>query len=236
MIAVIGRFASYREIRSKVMKMPFTTEEFLHVFQRYNETVWPLQVMFFGVAVYVVLSIFRKGQYTNIIAFSFLAFLWIWMGVLYHLVFFSQINKAANVFGVVFILQGFLFLYFGAYRQMIKLEVRHEVSGVLGTIILLYALILYPIAGLFLGHVYPLSPTFGAPCPTVIFTFGILLFSQYRLPWYLVIVPFLWSLIGLSAAITLSMPEDFGLVAAGVVSTFDVLFLKPQQRITTGLA
>lgn len=218
------------------MKIPFTAEEFLIVFERYNKTVWPLQVLFFAMAVFAVLSIFRKGQYTTTIAFSFLAFIWIWMGVVYHFVFFSQINKAANIFGVLFITQGFLFLYFGAYRQMIRLEARHDVSGALGIIILLYALILYPVTGLLLGHVYPSAPTFGVPCPTVIFTFGILLFSQYRVPWYMVIIPLLWSLIGLSAAIKLSMPEDFGLVVAGVVSTVAVLFLKAQRRANAALA
>lgn len=218
------------------MKIPFTTEEFLNIFERYNETVWPLQVIFFAMGLFAVLSIFRKGQYTNTIAFSFLAFIWIWMGVVYHLVFFSHINKAANIFGVLFIIQGFLFLYFGVYKQMISLEARPDVSRALGIIILLYALILYHAAGLFLGHVYPSAPTFGVPCPTAIFTFGILLFSQYRVPWYMVIIPLLWSVIGLSAAITLSMPEDFGLVVAGVISTAVVLFLKPQPSANAALA
>ena len=218
------------------MKIPFTTSEFLNVFEQYNKAIWPLQVIFYAMAIFSVFSIVRKGLYTNIIAFSFLGFFWIWMGVVYHLIFFSEINQAAIVFGVAFIAQGLVFLYFGADRQKIKLELVRDATGISGVVFIVYALILYPLLGLFLGHVYPAAPTFGVPCPTTIFTFGILLFSRERVPWYVVIIPFLWSLIGFFAAIHLSTPQDFGLVGAGVVSTLIVVFFKPKRRFETGMA
>ena len=58
------------------MKVPFTTHEFFRVFERYNEAIWPLQVIFYAVAIFAVLSVLRKGLYTNIIVFSLLAFFW----------------------------------------------------------------------------------------------------------------------------------------------------------------
>lgn len=222
--------------KEPAMKIPFTSSEFLNVFERYNEAVWPLQVVFFALAIFVALSILRKGLYTNIIAFSFLGFFWIWMGVVYHLIFFSEINQAATGFGLAFIAQGLLFLFFGAYQQKIKLELTRDGSGVLALIFIAYALIFYPLLGLFLGHAYPAAPTFGVPCPTTIFTFGILLLSKERIPWYIVIIPFLWSLIGFSAAVNLSIPQDIGLVIAGVVSTLIVVLFKPRRRFETGMA
>jgi hypothetical protein len=218
------------------MKIPFTTDEFLGVFERYNESIWPLQLVFFGLAVYACFSIVRKASHTINFVFSLLAFFWIWMGVFYHLIFFSQINKAANIFGILFIAQGLMFLYYGAYRQRIKLEVARDVPGVLGFVFVVYALIGYPLLGGLTGHVYPAAPTFGVPCPTTIFTFGILLFAQKRVPWYLLIIPFLWSLLGFSAAINLSVPQDYGLVIAGVVSTIIVVFAKPKETVHTGMA
>lgn len=212
------------------MKIPFTQEEFFRVFEYYNETVWPLPVIFYAMAIFVLLSVFRKGRYTNIIALSFIAFLWIWMGAVYHLAFFSAVNPAAQVFGVLFVVQGLIFLFYGVYQQKIKLEISRDSAAIAGVIFILYALVGYPILGLFLGHVYPAAPTFGVPCPTTIFTFGILLFAKERIPWYLLAIPFLWSLVGLSAAISFSIPQDFGLVVAGVVSTIVLLFGKPSRN------
>jgi hypothetical protein len=84
--------------------------------------------------------------------------------------------------------------------------------------LILYALVAYPLLGVLLGHHYPATPTFGAPCPTTIFTFGVLLWCQRRVPAWLLIIPGLWALIGLSAAISLGVPEDVGLFVAGAVA------------------
>lgn len=218
------------------MKVPFTADEFFRVFESYNDAIWPLQVIFYALAIFAVLSILRKGLYTNIIAFSFLAFFWIWTGMVYHVAFFSAINKAAYIFGGLFILQGLIFLYCGAYRQKIPLEFTRDGSGLLGSILILYALIGYPLLGRFLGHVYPAAPTFGVPCPTTIFTFGVLLFSKQRIPWYILLIPFMWSLVGLSAAINFSIPQDFGLTIAGLIATLTVMVLKPKANRSQTMA
>lgn len=218
------------------MKVPFTTREFFHVFESYNEAIWPLQVIFYAVAIFAVLSVLRKGLYTNIIVFSLLAFFWIWMGMVYHVAFFSSINKAAHIFGGLFIIQGLIFLFYGAYQQKIPLEFSRDGSGMLGIILILYALIGYPLLGLFLGHIYPAAPTFGVPCPTTIFTFGVLLFSKERIPWHIVIIPFMWSVVGLSAAINFSIPQDFGLTLAGLIATLTVIVLKPRRSRSQRMA
>jgi hypothetical protein len=53
-----------------------------------------------------------------------------------------------------------------------------------------FALVLYPVIGYTFGHIYPSSPTFGLPCPTTIFTFGIFLWSDKRLPVAILVIPF----------------------------------------------
>ncbi len=215
------------------MKLPFSVEEFLGVFEKYNETVWPLQMILYAFAVIVVFSIFRKTLYSNTVIFSFLGFFWIWMGVVYHLIFFSPINRAAIVFGILFIVQGLIFLVYGAYRENMKLKYTYNFNSVLGMFFILYALVLYPLLGLIFGRSYPASPTFGVPCPTTIFTFGVLLFSQHRVPLFVVLIPFLWSLLGFSAAADLHIWEDTGLLVAGILSTLIVLFFKPKPIAKT---
>ncbi|MCU0579417.1 MAG: DUF6064 family protein, partial [Desulfobacterota bacterium] len=61
--------------------------------------------------------------------------------------------------------------------------------------------------------------TFGVPCPTTIFTFGILLFTSGRLPKTVLAIPFIWSIIGFTAALTLGILEDIGLLVAGLFGT-----------------
>ena len=84
---------------------------------------------------------------------------------------------------------------------------------------LLYGLVIYPVLGYFLGHRYPASPTFGAPCPTTIFTFGLLLWATSRVNWFYYMLPLIWSLIGFTAALNLGVREDIGLLVAGIAGT-----------------
>jgi len=68
--------------------------------------------------------------------------------------------------------------------------------------------------GYLLGHTYPAAPAFGLPCPTTIFTFGILFFTEKNCLVFLLIIPFLWAVIGTFAAIHLGSYEDIGLLSA----------------------
>ena len=78
-----------------------------------------------------------------------------------------------------------------------------------------FATLIYPAWGAFAGHSYPATPLFGvAPCPTTIFTVGVLLLGNWRAVRWLLIIPAIWSLIGGSAAILLQVPQDAGLLAS----------------------
>ncbi|HXV44590.1 MAG TPA: DUF6064 family protein, partial [Anaerolineae bacterium] len=75
---------------------------------------------------------------------------------------------------------------------------------------------------------YPQSPTFGLPCPTTIFTFGLLLWTDHRFPKYLLVIPVIWSLFGLSAAVQLGVLEDIMLLITGLVATTMILYRDKQ--------
>ena len=206
------------------MKLPFTIEQFLDVFRQYNIAVWPVQVFFIVLALVAVYFSIRSKTYSNKGIVCILAFFWLWMGIIYHLVFFSRINKAAMVFGTLFIIQATVFLYFGLIKNKPSIRLRIDMYGITGMILIVFALLIYPLLGYWLGHSYPYSPTFGLPCPTTIFTFGILLFSDSKISPWVLIIPFLWSLIGFSAAFSLGMKEDTSLVIAGLLSVAMILY------------
>jgi hypothetical protein len=212
------------------MRVPFTVDEFLNVFERYNLSVWPAQLILFALALFAILSLYRNHSKAGQIVFTVLSILWAWMGLVYHISFFSSINKAAYIFGALFLVQSFIFFYFGVVRGKVTLASSVNLRTVIGLIFIVYALINYPFIGIVLGHIYPKSPTFGVPCPTTIFTFGLLLFSANRVPFFFLLIPLLWSMVGFSAAFSLGVVEDIGLIISGVVST--TLFAGRNQTAT----
>ena len=202
------------------MNLPFTTEQFLQVFTNYNQTIWPLQILFILLAVICVILIFRNSVYTNVIVPAILAFFWLWMGVIYHIIYFSKINSAAYLFGGIFVLEAVLIIYFSIVRKKIELGYNRDLFSYSGITLIIFAIAIYPLIGFFFGHIFPASPTFGLPCPTTIFTFGILLFNKGKLPVGLIIIPVIWSLIGFTAALKLGIYEDTGLMIAGMLTVF----------------
>jgi Family of unknown function (DUF6064) len=77
----------------------------------------------------------------------------------------------------------------------------------------------YPAWSWLSGQRYLETPTFGLPCPTTIFTMGLLAFLVRPYPRSPLVVPVLWSLIGVQAAFLLKVPQDFALAVVAVVGT-----------------
>lgn len=200
------------------MQLPFNSVDFFNVFAAYNTAIWPLQVMAYLAALLVLVLFFKRLPYARKAAFFLLAFFWLINGIGYHWLYFSAINKAALLFGALFVLQALLFCWY-AWKSDNPTLVVQPVRWTAAVILIAYAMFFYSLIGYALGHQYPRAPVFGvAPCPTVIFTFGVLLAVE-RLRWYLYLVPLLWALVGSSAAIVLGVREDFGLAAAALVFT-----------------
>jgi hypothetical protein len=197
------------------MKIPFTVEQFFDVFVNYNHAIWPAQVVAYAIGLAAIGLAFREGKSSGPVVAAILALFWIWMGVFYHMVHFSRINPLANIFGLFYVLQALLFVFTGIIQGKLSFRFRLEPLPLVGACFVLYAMVVYPFLGLSFGHFYPKTPMFGvAPCPTTIFTFGLLLWATGPVPAYLLIIPLVWSLIGMSAAVNLSVPQDYGLVIA----------------------
>jgi hypothetical protein len=113
--------------------------------------------------------------------------------------------------------------YLGVVKGRMGFRFTLNSYGLVGAAFVTYALFVYPLLNLAPAHNYPKSPTFGVPCPTAIFTYGLFLWTVGRLPLYLLVVPAVWTLIGSSAIVLLGMWEDIGLLAAGVSGTALVL-------------
>lgn len=205
------------------MQPPFTTEQFLEVILRYNSAVWPMPLVFYGLAALLIIWGVRRSGRSDRWASGTLALLWAWMAVVYNWIFFTSINPAAWFFGALFLLEALALLVAGVRTDRLSFRFEPDLYGLAGGAFLAYALVVYPILGALAGHGYPEGPTFGLPCPTTIATFGLLLWADRRVPWWVIAVPALWALIGTSAAFQFGIPEDYGLLVAGVAGTVMIL-------------
>lgn len=215
------------------MQLPFSVEQFLQVFEEYNLAVWPAQIVAYVLgAMAVAFAIVRRRGLDRAVS-GVLAFFWFFMGAVYHIGFFSPINKAAYVFGSVFIMQGLLFTVFGVWKNQLVFAFKPGLLSVVGALLIAYAMVVYPLIGAAAGHGWPHSPSFGiAPCPGTIFTFGLLLWTASRVPIWLLVIPALWSVVGFVAAIKLGVVEDVGLLVSGVLGA--TLLVARNIRLRTG--
>lgn len=215
-------------LRGDNVDLPFTAQQFFDVFRNYNEAIWPAQFVLNAIAVIAALAAYRANlrqsrraaQTANVL----IAILWLWTGVVYHGMFFRTITPAGGMFAAFFVAEAAVLL-FSAWRVS-PVSRASNASLAAGTALIAYALVLYPAIGFVLGQRYPEVPSFGAPCPMTIFTFGIICLLPLNVPRIAVVIPVLWAVLGLSAAVSFGVRQDVGLPASAAV----VLLVKHYAR------
>jgi Family of unknown function (DUF6064) len=199
------------------MSLPFTVEQFLVVFATYNTAIWPAQIAAYAFGLVAVGALWRESMIGKRFILFILAGMWAWNGIAYHFGFFATINPMAKGVSVIFVLQAILLAASAVATNNLQFKIRLDLRSALGLGFMLYALLIYELLGYAAGHGLMKGPLFGvAPCPTTIFTIGMLLLAQGTSVGWLAIIPIVWSLIGASAAVLLGVPEDFGLAVAAV--------------------
>lgn len=201
------------------MRLPFTEQQFLDIFGAYNAALWPFVVALWLATCWVVVQLVGRRVQTRTVSLVAAAH-WAWSGIVYHAMFFSRINPAAWLFALMFVAQAFAFVWFGLLRSTLTFEwrggLRHAIAGLL----FVYSLA-YPGLIVLSGHAFPRGPAAAVPCPTTLFTAGLLLAAAPPVPRSLFVIPIAWSLIGGSAAIFLRVTPDLMLfVAAAVLAVY----------------
>ncbi len=202
-----------------LMEYPFTQQQFLNVFAQYNLAVFPLQVLFYVLGIAALVFALKKTAGSARIIALILGFFWFWMGLVYHIGFFRAINPAATLFGIMFIVQAALLLYCGVVKNQLGFGFSRDRYTFVSLVLVVYAMAIYPVIGIWAGQSYPQLPTFGLPCPTTIFTFGIFLLADRKFPHVLLVIPVIWSFIGFFAALSFGVTEDYALIVAGIAAT-----------------
>ena len=198
------------------MRLPFTAEQFFAVFREYNEAVWPAQAILLALALVSVVLVFLRRSWCGPAISVVLALLWTWLAFQYHFRFFSRINGLAFAFGGLAVVEAGLLIWHGAIHRRLRFASASRPRIAMAGGLVAFALVIYPLWSALSGHPYPTMPTFGLPCPTTIFTLGTLGFLVPPYPRGPLLIPIAWCAIGGQAAFLLAVPQDLGLLVAGL--------------------
>lgn len=202
--------------------LPFTLEDLLGVFETYNRAIWPMQVIAYVLGVVMVLLAFRKTAVSGRAIAAILSFLWLFSAgfFIFALV---PIYKPAYAFGALFIIQAAIFLAC-AITSKLSFAIGRDAYTVVGLVFIAFAMIGYPVLGYFIGHRFPQSPPFGlTPCPLSVFTFGLLLLTDGRVPKWVIAIPFLYALGGI-LPVSIGVTEDLAMLVAGLAGSAMILY------------
>jgi len=208
------------------MKLPFTPEQFFNVIENYNLSIFPFQLIITLLGIACLFLLHSKWSSKDKIIGIYLGALWIWIGTAYHFAFFASINKAAFLFGAIFILQGLLILYYSLIKNRLVFTSTFQVKDYLAYFLIFYGLIIYPIISYFVEGSLNMTIMMGLPCPSTIFTFGLFMLSTNKFPKILLIIPTLWAFVGLSAAINIGVYQDIMILVAALVANIFLISRK----------
>jgi hypothetical protein len=196
------------------MQLPFTTEQFFDLLAAYNEALWPALAVLWMASLIASLLLFSSRRPSDRWLSGLLAAHWIWSALAYHAAFFTRINPAAWVFAALFLLQGALFFWRGVVQGRLSFAPWRNGWAPVAWVLIAYSL-LYPGINAVQHFSVTRIPAFGVPCPTMIFTAGVLMLATPR-SWRLSVIPVIWSVIGGSAASLLGVRADYALPIAGI--------------------
>jgi hypothetical protein len=210
------------------MQLPFTREQFFDLFIEYNEALWPGVAGLWIASAICVWKFLERRPVDRWIA-ALLAWHWAWSGLAYHVAFFTRINPAAWIFAALSLVQAVLFFRVGVLGRRLSFAPWHTAWAPVAWGLIVYSLA-YPAINAVSHHTLSRIPVFGVPCPTTIFTAGMLMLATPR-SWRLSIVPVIWSAIGGSAAFLLGVHADLALPVAGVaLAIYTASIRRPERR------
>jgi hypothetical protein len=217
------------------MNSSLTADQILSVFEAYNLEVWPMQAVAYLLGIVALFFAVKRTQGSSRIVSAILSFLWLWTGLVFCVFYFGPVFTGGYVMGILVIIQGVV-LFADAMRPRVTFHCEASLYSVMGILFVAYAMIGYPLVGHFVGHDYPRTLPFGlVPCPTTVFTFGLLMLADVKVPKHLLVIPILFTIAAV-VPISLGILEDVGLLVAGVVGTVMILYRDSKRKMIAAQA
>ena len=181
-------------------------------------------------AIIALVMVFRKSEHSNRVISFTLAFLWLWIGIVFGILVFGpfptvmagiELPGAWYLFGSMFAIHGIILLYFGVIKDTTSYSWKPGSRHFIGLFIIVFGLVIYPFVGVLTGRVFPEYPVFGiAPCPVTLFTIGLLLWSDKKPSLPLVAIPIFWALMGIVPVLFYGVYADIVTILAGIIALY----------------
>lgn len=209
---------------------PFTLQEFLDLIGSYNTAYWPLPLITYGLSIIAVILAWLKSGSASKAVTVILSLFWLWIGIVFYGFWLSKLSTLALIFTVPLVIQAVLFAWKGVFRSDFTFKPRADIYGLVGGLAILYSLAGYPLIETLLGRGYPQTLLIGmTPCPTAVFTLGMLLWSAHPTPWLVAAFPVFYAIVNGIIVPTVGIVEDLGMLAVGLI-TFGLLLFRNKKE------
>lgn len=158
----------------------YSSEVLDAVIAQYNDDIWPIQILCLFLAIDILFFLFKyKGINKSKVITSILVLAWGWVGVSFHLNYFTSINWAAKYFAYLFLTQAFLLCFMGLVLNALQFNFQPRALQIMGLAVFIGSSFV-PVR-LFFGSDLSLVVLFGwGAAPTAAATLGLLLNTKYN--------------------------------------------------------
>ena len=188
----------------------FSARTYYRLFEIYNDAIRPAQDVAVLLGIVIVVLLWRRSGAASRAIAGLLAVGWLWTGVAFLAKRYATINWSAAYFAWAFGVEAALLLFLGVARSDVVFERPADLRGRVGLLLFLFAVVAYPLLDPLLGRGWKGCPFFLlCPDPMAIGTLGLLLCTNERRRWPLMIVPVLWCLYTAIFLLAMKLPEWF---------------------------
>jgi hypothetical protein len=197
----------------------FSPRTYYRLIERHNEAVWPAQIVTIGLGLVIAGLLRRPTARQGRIVSAILAILWSWVAFAFVWKRYATINWAANYLVWLYAIEVLLLARIGVARGRLRFGWRQDAAGILGMVLLILSLLVYPTLAPLQDRGWGQAEVFGiAPDPTVIATIGLLLLAEGPPQWGLLAVPVLWCLVSAATLLAMGSPEASALLPAALLA------------------
>lgn len=198
----------------------FSPRTYYRLIERHNLALWPAQIVALALAIAVAGLLSHPTSARSRAIAGILAVLWAWVGWTFVARRYATINWAASYFAWLFVAEALLLGWLGAAGGRLRFARRRDAAGLVGALLFVGSVALYPVLAPALGRGWSQSELFGvAPDPTVLGTLGLLLMAEGspRPRRALLAAPLAWCLLGGATLLAMESPEAWILLPVAVL-------------------
>ncbi len=194
----------------------FSPATYRRLFELYHRDVWPVQLAALALGTALAVLLRARAAWRQRCVAAILAVAWLWVAWAFHYERYATINWAAPYFAGAFAVEAALLLWIGTAAGRLAVGPPFDWTGRFGLALLLFALYVQPCLAVLQGRPWAQADVFGiTPDPTVVATLGVLLTTDARARWALLVIPLAWCAVGGMFLWTMEDPGFVVLFGAG---------------------